>query len=137
MAIKCRRELLGGLYTGINSQHITMTSKMVLMSLVLFSFILCTYFFPGNLSLCKFCNCFRYKSTVDFMYSRIKLLLVPMPLLMKVEFIRYLNLQSLLSALLIKFSIGHLIVMVSFPFHGMAHFVRSPFSVTMYKLLIH
>ncbi|XP_037440330.1 2-isopropylmalate synthase A-like isoform X2 [Triticum dicoccoides] len=29
MAIKCRRELLGGLYTGINSQHITMTSKMV------------------------------------------------------------------------------------------------------------
>ncbi|KAL5204242.1 hypothetical protein ABZP36_009113 [Zizania latifolia] len=29
MAIKCRRELLGGLYTGINSQHITMSSKMV------------------------------------------------------------------------------------------------------------
>ncbi|XP_047048891.1 2-isopropylmalate synthase A-like [Lolium rigidum] len=29
MAIKCRRELLDGLYTGINSQHITMTSKMV------------------------------------------------------------------------------------------------------------
>ncbi|XP_062182643.1 2-isopropylmalate synthase A-like [Phragmites australis] len=29
MAIKCRGELLGGLYTGINSQHITMTSKMV------------------------------------------------------------------------------------------------------------
>jgi hypothetical protein len=54
------------------------------------------------------------------MFSRIKLLLVPMPLLMKVEFIRYLNLQSLLSALLIKFSIGHLIEMVSFPFHGMA-----------------
>ncbi|KAF0890146.1 hypothetical protein E2562_038249 [Oryza meyeriana var. granulata] len=29
MAIKCRRELLGGLYTGINTQHITMSSKMV------------------------------------------------------------------------------------------------------------
>lgn len=29
MAIKCRGELLDGLYTGINSQHITMTSKMV------------------------------------------------------------------------------------------------------------
>jgi len=29
MAIKCRGELLDGLYTGINSQHITLTSKMV------------------------------------------------------------------------------------------------------------
>nr|AQA29578.1 reverse transcriptase [Zea mays] len=29
MAIKCRQELLDGLYTGINSQHITLTSKMV------------------------------------------------------------------------------------------------------------
>ncbi|WVZ54552.1 hypothetical protein U9M48_005333 [Paspalum notatum var. saurae] len=29
MAIKCRKELLDGLYTGINSQHITLTSKMV------------------------------------------------------------------------------------------------------------
>ncbi|KAK8450190.1 hypothetical protein SEVIR_7G327500v4 [Setaria viridis] len=29
MAIKCRGELLNGLYTGINSQHITLTSKMV------------------------------------------------------------------------------------------------------------
>ncbi|KAK3119708.1 hypothetical protein QOZ80_9AG0674100 [Eleusine coracana subsp. coracana] len=29
MAIKCRSELLDGLYTGINSKHITMTSKMV------------------------------------------------------------------------------------------------------------
>ncbi|ONM28961.1 2-isopropylmalate synthase 1 chloroplastic, partial [Zea mays] len=29
MAIKCRRELLDGLYTGIDSRHITLTSKMV------------------------------------------------------------------------------------------------------------
>ncbi|RLM68989.1 2-isopropylmalate synthase A-like [Panicum miliaceum] len=29
MAIKCRKELVDGLYTGINSQHITLTSKMV------------------------------------------------------------------------------------------------------------
>ncbi|CAD6269006.1 unnamed protein product [Miscanthus lutarioriparius] len=29
MAIKCRRELLNGLYTGIDSRHITLTSKMV------------------------------------------------------------------------------------------------------------
>ncbi|KAL6608155.1 hypothetical protein ACP70R_041218 [Stipagrostis hirtigluma subsp. patula] len=29
MAIKCRQELLGGIYAGINSQHITTTSKMV------------------------------------------------------------------------------------------------------------
>jgi hypothetical protein len=39
MAIKCRRELLNGLYTGIDSRHITLTSKMVQLSfLVLFVF---------------------------------------------------------------------------------------------------
>ncbi|KAI3743162.1 hypothetical protein L1987_60867 [Smallanthus sonchifolius] len=30
MAIKCRKELLGGLYTGVDRRHIVMTSKMVL-----------------------------------------------------------------------------------------------------------
>lgn len=30
MAIKMRQELLSGLYTGINTKHIVMSSKMVL-----------------------------------------------------------------------------------------------------------
>lgn len=93
MAIKCRRELLGGLYTGINTQHITMSSKMV--QLCLFSFFFCFFFIfclfqvTGNfMHFCKYSAYSRYKSTVDFMYNHIKLLSVPMPLHMKVEFIR-------------------------------------------------
>ena len=46
MAIKCRGELLDGLYTGINSQHITLTSKMVQkLFLVLFIFLLVSFTF--------------------------------------------------------------------------------------------
>jgi hypothetical protein len=53
MAIKCRRELLDGLYTGINSQHITMTSKMVYIGvscIVPFLFF-CPYNFQATLTL--------------------------------------------------------------------------------------
>ena len=91
MAIKCRGELLGGLYTGINSKHITMTSKMVQIivpCLVCFGFGLFCIFLTAEIADTKCSNYSRYKSTVDFMYNHIKLLLVPTPLLMKVEFIR-------------------------------------------------
>lgn len=54
MAIKCRRELLGGLYTGINCQEITKTSKMVHIGVSLscsFSVFLSLLYFSGSLDL--------------------------------------------------------------------------------------
>jgi hypothetical protein len=53
------------------------------------------YKFQATLTLVQ--NYSTYKSRVDFMCSLIKLLLVTMPFVVKVEFSRYLNLQSLLS----------------------------------------
>lgn len=62
---------------------------MFVFFLLLFFFIFCLFQVTGNfMHFCKYSAYSRYKSTVDFMYNHIKLLSVPMPLHMKVEFIR-------------------------------------------------
>lgn len=46
--MKCRQELLGGLYTGINTKHIFMASKMVIVDVLFLRFL---YFLENKLLL--------------------------------------------------------------------------------------
>jgi hypothetical protein len=61
MAIKCRRELLDGLYTGINSQHITMSSKMVYSVPCIVPFLFC-------------CPCYNFQATLTLVQNSITIL---------------------------------------------------------------